>query len=238
MARNSGSVVGNNLARGLITEATGLNFPDDAVTDAENVVFNPVGSVERRKGIDIDGSATALTYSDSTGVIKEFVWNAVAKSGGFTFLVQQTGAAIHFYELTQEPGLSGGVQAATVNLSAYKAAGSPDITKHPASFASGNGWLFITHPHCNPVVVRWNEDDEIFEHAPIHITIRDFVGIEDTEGLLDEPTDLTDEHHYNLRNQGWAQKVRVGTESNELGGSGPLDGIQQIGGPLDWVPAT
>src|SRR5690606_4166717 len=99
MARNVGSVIGNNLSKGLITEATGMNFPENAVTDAENVVFNPSGSVERRKGFDVEGSAVASSYGSEDGIIKEFLWRSVAKTGGYTFLVMQTGANIHFYEV-------------------------------------------------------------------------------------------------------------------------------------------
>lgn len=44
----------NNFTRGLITEATGLNFPENACTATENCVFTIIGDVTRRPGIDYE----------------------------------------------------------------------------------------------------------------------------------------------------------------------------------------
>lgn len=225
MPRNLGTVIGNNLSKGLITEATGLNFPENAVTDANNVVFEPTGAVRRRKGIDVEGSAETLAYTDSAGLIKEFVWQAVARTGGFTFLVLQIGNLIHFYELTQSDALSSGIQPVSLNLDNYRAPGSGALNMTPVSFAAGAGYLFIAHPMCDSIIVRWIDDLQHFEAARIDLVIRDFEGVEDTVGLLENPTVLSDQHHYNLQNQGWNQEVRVGTVSNEAGDGGPLGGI-------------
>jgi hypothetical protein len=215
MARQAGNVVQNNWVRGLITEATGLNFPEDAATDADSVRFDPKGSVSRRLGIDLEGSATTLAYEVSDGVLKEFVWNAVANTGGFTFLVLQKGEAVHFFELDDGDNLS-----ASVHLSDYQAPGAPAIKDTPCSFAGGAGYLFIAHPYCDPVIVRWNNGDQEFEAARVPIRIRDFKGVEDELNITENPTNLSDEHHYNLKNQGWDQQVRVGSVTNDLGTGG------------------
>lgn len=238
MTRNLGAIIQNNLGRGLITEATGLNYPDNAAVDAENVVFDPIGSVRRRKGIDIEGSALTEAYTDSDGLIKEYVWQAVAKTGGFTFLVLQLGSNVLFYELTLSDALSSGVQPVGLDLTQFKAPGAGTINMTPCSFSAGAGYLFIAHPLCNPVIVRWDEDDEVFQAAGIGIRVRDFEGVEDTEGIMTNPVNLTDEHHYNLRNQGWNQEVRVGSTANEVGRGGSLGGISIAGTPLDWVTLT
>lgn len=222
MPRNTGTVISNNLSRGFITEATGLNFPENATTESLNVVYDDIGSVRRRLGIDVEGGATTLAYKDSDGLVKEFVWQAVARSGGFTFLVLQTGSVVHFYELTQSEALSSGILPVSIDLDAYKAPGAGELRMTPCSFAAGAGYLFIAHPLCDPVIVRWVEDEGHFEAARISLRIRDFEGVEDSEGLLTNPVNLTDSHHYNLRNQGWNQEVRVGTVSNEVGTGGPL----------------
>lgn len=236
MPRNVGSVIQNNLSRGVITEATGLNFPDNAAVDALNVTFDPVGSVRRRKGFDIEGEALTKTYSDSDGLIKEFVWQSVARSGGFTFLVLQTGSTVVFYELTSSDALSAGINIVGLDLNQYKSPGAGDLRMTPCTFASGAGFLFIAHPMCNPIIVRWNEDTQAFEAALVKLRIRDFEGVEDTEALLTNPVNLTTEHHYNLRNQGWDQIVRIGSTSNEMGEGGNLGGLSIAGTPLDWTP--
>jgi hypothetical protein len=222
MARGEVTTVQNKLIRGLITEATGLNFPEDAVTDADNVKFDPVGFVERRLGIDVEGDADTLAYEDSDGVIKEFMWTAVAGTGKFTFLVLQKGSVIHFYKLTSSGNVSGVIMPVSLNLEDYKAAGASLIKETPASFASGSGYLYIAHPKCDSIIIRWNNDTAAFEAARVTILIRDFEGVEDNLQVTDNPTTLSKEHHYNLLNQGWDQKVRVGTVSNELGEGGSI----------------
>lgn len=236
MARNVGTVLENNLTRGLITEATGLNFPDNAVTDADNVYFDPTGAVRRRKGIDLEGHADTLAYAVSDGVIKEFIWNSVSRTGGFTFLVVQRGSSVHFFEMTIESALSGSVSAISLDLNDFKAPGAPALHLTPVSFAAGAGWLFVCHPYCDPVIVRWNKDEDQFESAKITLTIRDFEGVEDGLKVAENPTELSDEHHYNLRNQGWNQSVRVGTVSNEIGQGGPL--FEAEPPALDWMPLS
>lgn len=238
MARSVGAVIQNNLSRGVITEATGLNFPDNAAVDAKNVVFDPVGSVRRRKGFDIEGEAVTKAYKDSDGLIKEFVWQSVARTGGFTFLVLQMGSSILFYELTLSEALSSGSRPVGLDLNDYKAPGAGDLRMTPCTFAAGAGYLFIAHPLCDPVIVRWDEDEEVFQAARIELRIRDFEGVEDTEALLTNPVALTTEHHYNLRNQGWNQQVRVGSTSNEAGVGGSLGGISIAATPLDWQTLT
>lgn len=222
MGRTAGVIIENQWTKGLVTEATGLNFPEHSATDADNVKFLPKGSVVRRKGIDIEGNALTLEYEETEGIVKEFVWNAVAKTGGFTFLVLQKGSSVNFFELEDATSVSSGVHSTSLPLESFKVPGAGDISVIPCSFASGGGYLFIAHPLCDPILVRWDETAEEFEAARVSIFVRDFDGVNDALGPETNPTDLTDEHHYNLRNQGWDQQVRVGNVSNEIGEGGSL----------------
>jgi hypothetical protein len=222
MARQSGVIVENNWVRGVITEATGLNFPEHAATDADNVRFDPKGSVSRRRGIDLEGEAETISPAVSDGVIKEFVWNAVAQTGGYTFLVLQKGSIVHLFELEDGDNLSGSLSPTSIDLDDYKAGGAPAINNIPCSFTSGEGYLFIAHPYCEPLIVRWNALEEAFEAAEVTIRVRDFNGLDDTLNVTDNPTSLSTNHHYNLRNQGWDQMVRVGNVTNEAGTGGSL----------------
>ncbi len=217
MPRGEVTTVQNKLTRGLITEATGLNFPEDAVTDALNVKFDPVGFVERRKGFDLEGDAETLAYEDSDGVIKEFLWTAVAGTGKYTFLVLQKGSVVHFFKLQASGNVSPNLMPVSLNLEDYKAAGASQIHETPASFASGQGYLYIAHPKCDPVLMRWNPETAAFQATRINLLIRDFEGVEDNLDVTTEPSDLSAAHHYNLKNQGWHKPVRTGTVTNELG---------------------
>lgn len=220
MARNAGTVIENTWTKGLITEATGINFPEHAATDADNVRFNQKGNVTRRKGIDLETDYEILPYTAAQGVVKEFLWHAVAKTGSYTFVVLQQGAFVHFFQLEAGSALSAGIQPTSLDLSDYKSASAPELKDTPVSFSSGSGYLFIAHPYCDPIIIRYDIDDASFEAARITIRIRDFEGVEDNLGVLDNPGSLSSLHHYNLKNQGWDQQVRVGNVTNELGDGG------------------
>lgn len=217
MTRNAGTVLVNNLSKGLITEATGLNFPDNAVTETWNTVFLKMGSATRRKGIDLEGEADTRTYKISDGIIKEFIWQSVASTGGFTFLVLQIGESVVFYEMTVNSSLSAGAVPIGLDLTDYRVSTSKDIKNTPCTFASGAGYLFICHPACDPIVVRYSATDKEFQVAKITVYIRDFEGVPDGLGLSEEPVNLSVEHHYNLKNQGWYKNVRIGAKSTSGG---------------------
>lgn len=220
MARNIGTVLLNNFSKGLITEATGLNFPDNAVTESNNVIFERTGRVTRRLGLDLEGSAESIGYGgDATqGVVQEFLWEAVAKQGGFTFLVVQLGNVIRFFEMNSVFSVSAGSMPVGLDLRDYRIPGSPEIHVTPASISAGAGFLFIAHPSCDPILVKYDSDTDEFSHASLTITIRDFEGLEDGLGVDEEPNELSTEHAYNLKNQSWYKPVRVGSVNNEAGG--------------------
>ena len=171
MARNLGTVLQNNLSKGMITEATGLNFPENSVSDALNTVFEKIGSAHRRRGYDIESEAEMLGFLEEDGVLRELVWQAVDKKGGYSFLVLQIGAQIIFYELTVGDNLSSGIQPGAINLTEYQT--TAGISKTACSFAAGAGFLFITHPNTDPLLVRYNSEKEVFEISRVTLYVRD-----------------------------------------------------------------
>lgn len=202
MARSAGNVVENKLIKGLVTEATGLNFPEDAVTETWDVVYEPKGVVRRRLGIDLEGNAV-LYGQDTAGAIVEYLWYAVDQTGTRVFLVLQTGETIGFYELNTDENLSSHVKDFFVNLPTYQTAASMTIGIVPCQFASGNGRLFITHPGCNPIVVTYDSTSDTITKEEVTIQVRDFEGEDDSLDPDEEPATLSSSHHYNLKNQGW-----------------------------------
>lgn len=234
MARNAGTVIENNLSRGLITEATGLNFPENAVTESDNVVFERIGRVRRRLGIDIESNAVTHGYNEEDGIVKEYIWKAVGDVGAIVYLVVQIGSEIHFYELSASDTLSTGIRPVHIDLKDYAVPGAQDIHLVPASITSGGGYLIVAHPLCDPVIIRWQKEDDRFESARIRILIRDTLGVEDDLEPTEEPVTLSPEHHYNLKNQSWHKKVRAGTANNELSGEDYNPANTSAG--LDWTP--
>lgn len=219
MARSGGDLVQNNLSRGLITEATGLNFPENAVTDADNVIFEKIGKVRRRLGLDIEKDAETILFNETTGIIQEFVWRSVGKNGGVTFLVMQVGSELLFYEMTSSV-LSTNIQETRFDLNSLKAPGAGPVDMTPITMAAGAGYLFIVHHNLEPHIIKWNRVTDKLEATSVSISIRDYKGLDDGLAPDEEPLALSKEHYYNLRNQGWDHKVRAGTVSNEAGATG------------------
>lgn len=217
MTRSSGTTVENNFTRGLITEATGLNFPENAVTNCLNVRFKEVGAVCRRLGIDYEngysvGSETKADY------ISSYVWETVDKNGNITFVVVQNGRYIYFYE-AGENSLSDNKKSFSIDLVSYKTSGTTDtqIKENRCSYSSGNGYLFIAHSRCEPLYVSYDSDTDSITVNQIILRIRDLEGLSVTHdgiSLNYRPPDneVDEEHEYNLQNQGWiAHPVNTGS---------------------------
>lgn len=203
--------VQNNFTGGLKTEFTGLNFPENAVTDCDNVIFDVVGDVYRRSGIDYEENFQLNEIEDSDGLaISTFKWKNVAGDGSTEMLVQQVGSTLHFYktsDATPSTPISTTKIEATVDISQFLVQDSsldPSIVE--CEYASGNGYLFVFHPYCETFYCRFVTSDSTFNVAPIPIKTRDFKGA--TEVGVDpqlRPVTLTSAHKYNLLNRGWTE---------------------------------
>lgn len=208
MARNVSATIENNFTKGLITEATGLNFPEDACTDCLNVVFGETGKVYRRPGVDFEiDHQTSLVDRDNAAV-SEYEWSGVGGRGELSFVIVQIGSVLHYYSLTSSAfstslssSLSANKKSFTTNLDVFRSVGAPNPQTEHAQFASGNGYLFVTHPYCDPFYVKYDYDNDTIEATKITIEIRDFDGVEDGLRIDERPPTLTNLHGYNLCNQ-------------------------------------
>lgn len=213
----------NTFVKGLITEAGYLTYPENASVDELNTVLSRKGNRTRRFGIDYetDYSFSNLEVNRDMAV-SEFVWKAVDNDPSVNFLCVQTGSNIHFYDLASAP-ISDSRKAFSINLITYKVASAPsgNISLEACQFASGKGYLFVVHPLCEPIVVEYDSDANTIDVDSISILIRDFEGMEDGLPNDEEPTSLSKEHHYNLKNQGW---VSPGSSSNKIASTTTLNG--------------
>lgn len=203
MARSAGTIVENNFVNGLISEATALNFPENACTSANNCVFKETGEVTRRLGVDYELAYQLNTVTRSASAIVEYEWNAAGGVGDVNFIVQQVGGTIYFYRVSSMDSLSAQRHATTFLLSSYQVSGAPNPGAEPCSFASGKGYLFVTNKYCEPFYVSYNTTTNTFTATAITIEARDFEGVDDGLNPEDHPTTLLEPHEYNLLNQGW-----------------------------------
>ena len=211
MPRNVATSIQNSFVGGLITQATALNFPQNAAFDADNVVFSERGIVSRRPGFDFENNYITKTLTAANKVQTTYHWKNVAGDGDTNLVVHQNGGLLYFYDTGAELSLSGGVSANSVDLNSFLASGATqaNLDENECQFSAGLGYLFGVHPYCDPFYVKYNSDGT-FTSSLITFTIRDLIGIPEAVLVDNRPGSLSDTHKYNLYNQGW-DSTKYGT---------------------------
>lgn len=204
MPRQAASSFQNNFIGGFVTQATALDFPENAAFDQDNVVFSEIASAQRRPAFEFENNAIFLTESRAQLAQTTFLWKNVAGDGNINIVVQQNGGTLHFYSTASALSLSAGLSANTISLSSFGASGavSDNFNQNECQFSSGLGYLFVVHPFCDPFYIKYNSDGT-FTSNIIPFTIRDVFGIVEAGNIDNRPSSLTDNHKYNLVNQGW-----------------------------------
>ncbi len=206
MPRQTGFQVENNFTKGLITEATGLNFPENACTETYDCVFSEKGKATRRQGWDYEGNFSTFSVNRTGSVIVEYLWSAAGGDGATNIVVVQVGSTLYYYEAVENGALSGNKFSFTTNLLTYQVTGGSDVKGNICQFASGNGFLFVVHPLCEPFYVSFNPSGPSKTETAITVRCRDLDGDKtdtDYSNYEVRPTTITNPHHYNLYNQGW-----------------------------------
>ncbi len=201
------TAVENNFTKGLITESTGLNFPENAATDTDNCIYSLIGDVTRREGIDFELNRSFNPITESGKAKNTYKWNNAGGDGNTQIVVTQIGSTLFFYKsssATIASPLSSQLLASTVDLTVFLPTGS---TNNPSllecQFTDGNGYLFVFHPYLNSFYCSISSNT--ITPTLINIRIRDFTGSAETS-IPDtfRPKTLTNIHQYNLQNQGWS----------------------------------
>lgn len=229
MPRQQGIAIENNFIKGLITENTALNFPRNAATEQDNCVFDEKGRITRRPGIDYENnySLSSSVAFNNGEAYSEYVWDQVNGLGTVSFLVQQQGATLHFYNISLSTTLSPNKISSTIDLDSFTAEGtSLDPGAIPCGFAQGNGDLIVVNRACDPFYLNYDENTGTLSATEITIRYRDFEGVEPEAGITGDsfrPTTTMSglktsfpNHLYNLTNQGWWQGGISSGSSNTL----------------------
>lgn len=212
MPRQTGTIVENNFIKGLITESTPLQFPENACTDALNVDFDLNGRVSKRRGLDYeDAYELVTTDAPGTDAITEYVWRAVAGDGDRSFFVLQKGRYIYFYDVSNSSDISPNKLTTVLDLDTYKPASTDQVPSiNPCGYTSGNGDLIIVNQAIDPIYVTYAPATGTITATEIAIEVRDFRGLNDGLTITERPTSTVANlitgnpaHYYNLHNQGW-----------------------------------
>lgn len=208
MARTAAQVVENNFVKGLITEATGLNYPENSCTAAWDCEFDFFGRVLRRAGFDFELGAANSAIAKAGCAINTYLWKNVTGDGLITFVVVQVGSTLYFYNATNVAQLSGGLIVSTVNLATYSSGGT-SVALSDCQFADGLSKLYVFHPAMEHIYVTYDKVANTVTATQYSLTVRDFEGqlALDPYVIDNRPTATVgsvDKHHlYNLYNQGW-----------------------------------
>lgn len=200
MARSVLTSVENNFVNGLISEATGLNFPENAVVDTDNCVYDQTGRVSRRLGIDIEEGYTIQVTADANYVYNEYLWENVGDEGQVTLHLQQIGPFLSFYRVSTDALSQGYVS--TILLTNLTTASLDAVSSRICQFTSGFGHLFIAHPVIDPTYIKFNPSDNSMVIGAITVKTRDFEG--SGEVFTQRTGTLSSAHLYDLQNQGWS----------------------------------
>lgn len=208
MPRSAATSIENNFTMGLITEVTGVNSPENSVSESINTIFDRKGRAVKRGAFVYEDGHVLNDYAGIVGaqsVYETFLWESVAGSGSIKFLVVQVGSRLDFYQISSETALSSSKKSFFVDLLTYKKAVFSDtvVKSTPCSFTYGKGYLFVANTYCETFYVKYDEQTDTITTSQINIRIRDFEGVEDGLELEQNPTTLATLHKYNLYNQGW-----------------------------------
>lgn len=212
---------------GLVTEATGLTYPEGTAQDLLNLDLNKSGKVSKRLGLfpelGLDVQSLGLGTGDSTNdAITMHSWPSPGGDDTKHFVLIQHGRTIFLRDILNgdlgEPlSFSGGVFAnvnsSTTLVQTWASASTTAVAGDAIQTAVGRDRLFVVGRYLEPFFLEYDKDANRVDVTYVgeqsggtqsKIKIRDFNGIDDGLEVDEEPTTLTKERTYNLFNQGWA----------------------------------
>lgn len=207
MARNRGIRQNFNFVKGWNTEASPMTFPENTAKDLDNVILDIDGSIRRRPGVnfdDVDASFadTTTTSRFSSEAIGFFEWLNVSGIGTLAFTVTQFGTILYFHRQAGPETVNNLI--GTVDFSSF-AINVSEAKKSVVAVDSGLGYLFVVGSFIEPFYIEYDTSAGTLTATQIDIQIRDFDGLDDSLDISERPATLSDEHRYNLLNQGWVE---------------------------------
>ena len=193
MGRAKTERVYRNFSKGLVTEASGLVFPENAMFAALNVELTKEGYAVKRRGIDLEASyvATAGPASYSSDNLIGYTWQG-ANDAGDDYAVVCIDYTMYIYSLSSGTPSSDLVDTVTLP---FLCGG--------CHFSSINQTLVITKAGYYPV--RYTEEHGLETQD---LQVRDYKDAT-TDYETERPTFLTRAHEYDLYNRGWKDSAEM-----------------------------
>ena len=171
--KQSARIEVNRFVQGLITEASPLDFPQNATIDEENFTLSSNGKRERRRGMDFENDyilrPSGIASADiSSSSINSFNWENAGGVSENEFIVIQFGNKVLFYDANSDSLSSDGYKGEFL-------IDTPSDSKF--SFASVNGFLVVATSEEALTIIEYR--DEGFYSSSERLLIRDLFGVED-----------------------------------------------------------
>lgn len=189
---------------GLNTEQSDVQDLPATTSDELNCSIYPGLIRGRRYGMNIerDGQVLRMTTKNKPRVFQGYFWMNVAKTST-DFVVYQVDTMLYFYTAGTRP-FSDSLNSAGLDISSY-VTDINNFYNYPIKFITGGGYLMAVSKYMEPLKISYNFDQGQFDVEIINIQIRDLDGVPDGLKVDEVQGTLTDEHHYNLLNQGWTE---------------------------------
>jgi hypothetical protein len=193
------------LNKGLITEASELNFPQGASVDELNCDLLREGSRRRRlgyeyeTGYETDASAT-LADGSTTSI---GLWKNAGSNVGTNFVVVQLGGTLHFY-VESTDAVSANKKSFTQALSTFQSPTGSASTEE-VQLTSVQGYLVVSSSEINTFYIDYDLSGDSISSTEIAFRIRDFEWQGDTSGYSEEIASgsVTEARKYDTYNAGW-----------------------------------
>lgn len=187
---------------GLNTEGSALNNPENTADVLENFFVELNGTLRKRPGLSISGTliADGLGLVD-VPLVSVHEWSTAVKGSKADFFVVQVNAALTVISIDGNTI----TRIGTMSLSTYRRPSSSTVGTKRISAVSGKGNFFVASPEIVPFFIEYDSLTNTISHQQITIQVRDFYGREDGLAIPERPSTLSDNHRYNLYNQGWEE---------------------------------
>lgn len=201
MPRQKAHITYNNFVKGLVTEASEINFPPQASVDEDNCVLFRQGNRRRRLGIDYVSGSSLSTYhyakpSFNSNEFSYYRWKAPAGDGTKIFNVFQLSTVLYVYNAADLSFIN------SIDLTAYAISGATNIGNDKVKMTASRGKLFVVGKQLDPFYITYTSPSTLTVNS-ITLNTRDFTGLDDGLDVQNTPATLSNLHEYNLRNQGW-----------------------------------
>ncbi len=222
----------STFVRGLITETSPLNFPENASIDELNCDLERTGKRKVRKGIDFDSAGSLSSWTlDQGQPTAEFTWTNVSGQSGVEFLVIQTGATLRFYDKS-ETVVSDGEKSFTVDLNAYTASNDYIVENERVSGATIGSHFVVASRAIETIILTYDVDSDSVSATQMNPKVRDFDWQGDTTTYFDRVSAgaVTAARKYDTFNTGWVSRAGdieasntkvLDTFQSDTGGSWP-----------------